>query len=220
MTDTTKYLNPLGYEKISTLIRKFSIPCIIATLVNSVYNLVDQIFIVMGVGLLGNGATNVTFPLITISLSLSQLIGIGCSTSFSIGLGEKNYKKAEHAAENAIWLVVIFGALFAAAVTLFTQPLLYAFGATNDLMPYAIPYTKIIAFGQPLQIGSFVICNFIRADGKPKYSMAVSMTGAFLNMILDPLVVFVLVKDDPIRAIQGVALATAFSQCVSFLMAI
>ena len=142
--------NPLGYEKPSVILRKYSIPGVVANLVSSLYNMVDQIFIGQGIGLLGVGATNVAFPLTTICLSLSLLIGIGCSSSFSIALGNGDKKRAEHAVENAVWMSALAGFILLGAIELFLVPMLTAFGATQDILPYAVVYVRIVAkIGRP-----------------------------------------------------------------------
>ena len=130
--------NILGKEKIGKLIRKFSIPCIISMLVNSLYNIVDQIFIGQGVGYLGNGATNVVFPLVMIGLAFSLMIGDGSSAYLSLKLGENKKEEAEKGVGNGFILSVILSILFCAITLIFLPQLLNMFGCTDNLRDYAI----------------------------------------------------------------------------------
>ena len=129
--------NILGTEKISKLMLKFSIPCIISLLVNSLYNIVDQIFIGWGVGYLGNGATNVVFPITMISLAFSLMLGDGAGAFLSIKLGEKKKEEASIGVGNAITLSVIVSTLLCIISLIFMHKLLDIFGATEELLPYA-----------------------------------------------------------------------------------
>ena len=129
--------NPLGFEKESKLLVNFAIPCIISMLVTALYNIVDQIFIGQGVGMLGNAATNIAFPLSTTCTAISLLIGIGGATNFSLKLGEGDKKESGGYAGNAIVLMGIFGICLLAVVLLFLTPMLKFFGATSDVLPYA-----------------------------------------------------------------------------------
>ena len=141
--------NPLGTRAIGPLIAKFAVPAIISGLVSALYNIVDQIFIGQSVGLLGNGATNVAFPLVTICTGITLLLGIGSASNFSLALGRQDKETAVHIAANGIALMVICGCLLCAVVTLFLHPLLVAFGATEQNLPYAMLYTRVRP-GHPL----------------------------------------------------------------------
>ena len=145
----TKQENPLGYEKISKLLRGFAIPSIIAMVVSSLYNIVDQIFIGQGVGYLGNAATNVSYPLTTICLAIALLIGIGSASRFSLHLGAGEKEDAARVVGNGISMMVVFGIIYAIVIEIFLDPLLTVFGATAEIMPYAKEYTRIIALGMP-----------------------------------------------------------------------
>jgi len=203
--------NPLGYEKESKLLINFAIPCIISMLVTALYNIVDQIFIGQGVGMLGNAATNVAFPLSTTCTAISLLIGIGSASNFSLELGAGNDKKSADYAANCIIMFAIFGLCLFAAVTLFLTPMLKFFGATDEVLPYAQAYTRITAFGFPFLIGNTAMSKLILADGSPRYSMMSMLTGAVINTILDPLFIF---KFN--MGMTGAALATIIGQYVSF----
>ena len=182
--------NPLGYQSIPSLLKSFAIPSIIAMLVGSLYNIVDQVFIGQGVGYLGNAATNVSYPLTTICLAISLLIGIGSASRFSLYLGSGRQENAAKVAGNGICMMVVFGVIYAVLVELFLTPLLTAFGATAAVMPYAATYSRIIALGMPFQIITTGMSKLILADGSPKYSMTCTLIGAVINTILDPLFIF------------------------------
>lgn len=210
---TTK--NPLGYEKLPKLLRGFAIPSIIAMLVSSLYNIVDQIFIGQGVGYLGNAATNVAFPLTTICLAIALLIGIGSASNFSLALGAGDQDKAARVTGNAVCMMITFGVLYAIVVEIFLNPLLMAFGSTADVMPYAQSYTRITAIGMPLLILTNGMSNLARADGSPKYSMFCMVVGAIINTILDPIFIFVFDL-----GIAGAAWATIIGQFFSCVLAV
>ena len=200
MNDTNEN-NPLGYEKLSVLLKRFAIPSIIAMVVSSLYNIVDQIFIGQGVGYLGNAATNVAFPLTTICLAITLLISIGSASRFSLSLGEGDADRAAQAVGNALAMMVLFGILYTLCIEIFLVPLLNAFGATQDVLPYAI-----ITNG---------MSNLARADGSPNYSMMCMLIGAIINTILDPLFIFKFHM-----GVRGAAFATVIGQFFSFLMAL
>ena len=214
MNTKTQQTNALGYEKLPKLLRGYAIPSIIAMLVSSLYNIVDQIFIGQGVGYLGNAATNVAYPLTTICLAIALLIGIGSASRFSLELGAGRKENAELAVGNAVSMMVIFGILYVIIIELFLHPLLIAFGSTSEVLPYAESYTRITAVGMPLLIITNGMSNLARADGSPKYSMTCMIVGAIINTILDPLFIFVFDM-----GVAGAAFATVIGQFFSFLMA-
>ena len=205
--------NILGKEKIGKLIRKFSIPCIISLLVNSLYNIVDQIFIGWGVGYLGNGATNVVFPLTMICLAFSLMFGDGASAYLSLKLGEKKKEEAGKGVANGIAMSVII-ALIMCVITLgFLPQLLKVFGCTDNLREYALKYGYIIAIGLPFMMIGTTLNSIIRADGNPKYAMTSMVLGAILNTILDPIFIFVFKM-----GVEGAAIATVISQIFTFII--
>ena len=205
--------NILGKEKIGKLIRKFSIPCIISLLVNSLYNIVDQIFIGWGVGYLGNGATNVVFPLTMICLAFSLMFGDGASAYLSLKLGEKKKEEAGKGVANGIAMSVII-ALIMCVITLgFLPQLLKVFGCTDNLREYALKYGYIIAIGLPFMMIGTTLNSIIRADGNPKYAMTSMVLGAILNTILDPIFIFVFKM-----GVEGAAIATVISQILTFII--
>ena len=182
--------NPLAAEKISRLIAKFAIPAIISMLVNSLYNIVDQIFIGQGVGMLGNAATNIAFPISIICTATALLLGIGSASNYNLESGAGCPEKAAQIAGTGLSMLVICGTLIGAAVLVFLDPLLYVFGVTPDILPFARDYTGITAFGIPFLILTTGGNHLIRADRSPTYSMACVLTGAIINTILDPLFIF------------------------------
>lgn len=205
--------NILGKEKISKLIKKFSIPCIISLLVNSLYNIVDQIFIGQGVGYLGNGATNVVFPLVMIGLAFSLMFGDGASAYLSLKLGEKKKDEAKIGIGNGIALCVISSIIFCVITLLFLPVFLKIFGCTDNLRDYAMSYGRIIAIGFPFSMIGTTLNSIIRADGSPKYSMTSMLAGAVLNTILDPIFIFIFHK-----GVEGAAFATLISQILTFVL--
>ena len=218
MTQTisqTEQGNPLGYEKLPVLLKSYAIPSIIAMLVSSLYNIVDQIFIGQGVGYLGNAATNVSYPLTTICLAIALLIGIGSASCFSLELGAGREEQAARTVGNAVSMMVFMGILYVVAVEWFLTPLLTVFGATQEIMPYAESYTRITAAGMPMLILTNGLSNLARADGSPKYSMICMVVGAVINTVLDPVFIFVLHQ-----GVAGAAIATVVGQLVSCLMAL
>lgn len=205
--------NILGQEKISKLLIKFSIPCIISLLVNSLYNIVDQIFIGWGVGYLGNGATNVVFPLTMICLGFALMLGDGASSYLSLKLGEKKKEEAAKGVANGVIISLVISILFCTISLIFMPQLLNAFGCTEALKEYALDYGYIIAIGIPFFMIGTTLNSIIRADGNPKYSMTSMIIGAVLNIILDPIFIFVFKM-----GVKGAAIATIISQFVTFVM--
>lgn len=215
MQSTLEKQNPLATEKIGKLIVKFAVPATISFLVSALYNIVDQIFIGQGVGMLGNAATNVAFPITTISTAIALLIGVGSASNFNLHLGAGNKDKAAKIAGNGISMMILSGVSLCVLIIIFLQPLLTAFGATEQVMPFAMTYTGITTLGIPLIIFTTGGSQLIRADGSPTYAMICMLSGALLNTILDPLFIFVFDMQ-----IAGAAWATVISQLVSFILVI
>ena len=205
--------NILGKEKIGKLMRKFSIPCIISMLVNSLYNIVDQIFIGWGVGYLGNGATNIVFPLNMICLAFALMIGDGTSAYLSLKLGEKKKDEAKRGVANGILTSILISIVFFVVILALLPQLLNLFGCTEALRPYALDYGFIIATGLPFMMVGTTLNSIIRADGSPKYSMVSMVSGALLNTILDPIFIFVFNM-----GVKGAAIATIVSQVLTFIL--
>lgn len=207
--------NPLGYQPIGTLLPKFAIPSIISFLVSALYNIVDQIFIGQGVGQLGNAATTVAFPLVTICTALALLLGVGSASNFNLRMGEGRREEAQRIVGTGLSTIVIFGFALAILVLLFLRPLLILFGATASNLSYALIYTRITALGYPLVIFSTASSQLIRADGSPTYSMTCQIAGAVLNTLLDYIFVFPMGM-----GMAGAAWATVLGQLLSALLAL
>ncbi len=214
-TNISQEQNPLGTAPVGGLIGKFAIPAIISMLVSALYNIVDQIFIGQGVGMLGNAATNVAFPVTTIATALALLLGIGGASNYNLEMGAGREKKASSIAGTALSTLVITGVILAVAVLLFLRPLLSLFGATTDVMPYAVDYLGITAVGLPFYALSIGGNHIVRADRSPTYSMTCVLTGAIVNTILDPLFIFGFGW-----GIKGAAWATVIGQIVSGILVV
>lgn len=209
MSETTKN-NPLGTERVGSLMVKFAVPSIIAMLVGALYNIVDQLFIGQAVGTLGNAATNIAFPLSTSCIALALLFGIGGASNFNLAMGEERKEEAASYAGNAAVLLIGSGLVLFLVTQLFLTPLLAFFGAPADVMPYAKVYVRITSIGFPCLILTAGGCHLIRADGSPKMSMICNLIGAGINTVLDA--IFVL----GFRwGMAGAALATIIGQIVS-----
>jgi len=206
------YHNPLGEEKISKLLIKFSVPAIVGMLVNALYNIVDRIYIGNAVDLGKNGLAGITigFPLMLIMLAIGVLFGVGGATLFSIRLGQKREEEAEHVLGNSFILMVIAGIIYMILGQIFLEPLLKLFGASEVVLPYSIEYMRIIFFGSTFQILSMGLNHFIRADGSPKIAMMTMFIGAGINIVLDPVFIFGFNM-----GMAGAALATIIAQGVS-----
>lgn len=207
--------NKLGTEPVKKLIAKFAITSIISMLVSSLYNIVDQIFIGQGVGLLGNAATNVAFPVTIACTAAALLLGIGSASNYNLESGAGNEKEACKIAGTGLCLLGVCGLLIAAVVLIFLEPLLHLFGATSEVLPFAKDYTGITALGVPFLVLTTGGNHLVRADKSPAYSMICMLTGAILNTILDPLFIFSFGW-----GIKGAAWATVIGQVISGLMVI
>lgn len=194
--------NPLGSEPVSTLLRRFAVPSVIAMLVSALYNMVDQLFIGHSIGVLGNAATNVAFPLSMVCTSIGLLCGIGGAANFNLCMGRREPEHAKSYVGSAISMLAILGVILCVAVQLFLHPMMLLFGATPDVIDYACTYTRITS-------------NLIRADGSPKFSMLCNLVGAIVNTILDPLFIFVFHM-----GMAGAALATITGQILSFALVV
>lgn len=207
--------NPLGAEPVSVLLRRFAVPSVIAMLVSALYNMVDQLFIGHSIGVLGNAATNVAFPLSMVCTSIGLLCGIGGAANFNLCMGRKETEHAKSYVGNAVSMLAILGVILCIAVQLFLRPMMILFGATADVLTYACTYTRITSIGFPFLIVTIGGSNLIRADGSPNYSMACNLVGAVVNSILDPLFIFVFHM-----GMAGAALATITGQVLSFLLVV
>ena len=207
--------NPLGTLPINQLLARFAIPSIIAMLVSALYNIVDQFFIGRSVGMLGNAATNVAFPLTITCTALSLMFGIGGAANFNLSMGHGEREDAARYAGNAVFMLFFTGLILCLGVRLFLKPLMIAFGATAEVLDYSLVYTGITSLGFPFLILTTGGSNLIRADGSPRFSMVCTLTGALINTILDPLFIFTFHM-----GMAGAALATISSQLFSAILVI
>ena len=200
----------LEKEKIGKLMLKYSIPCILSLLVGALYNMVDQVYIGWGVGYLGNGATNVVFPLTVVVLAFATMIGDGACTFVSISLGRKDQGSAKGGVGNAIVIALVCSTVLTVGFTLFQEPILRVFGATENNLPYAKEYFTYLIIGIPFYLLTNALNPIIRSDGSPRFAMAAVLVGAVLNVILDPIAIFVFHW-----GMMGAAVATVVGQVVS-----
>lgn len=207
--------NPLAKEKIGRLILRYGIPATVSFLVSALYNIVDQIFIGQSVGMYGNAATNVAFPLSTICTATFLLIGVGSAANFNLNLGAGDKEKASEIAGTGVMMLAISGVVLSAIVLIFLEPLMLAFGATEQVLSYALTYTGIVALGFPFLIFSSGASQLVRADGSPTYSMICVLSGAAINTVLDPILIFGFNM-----GMAGAAIATVAGQVVSCILVI
>jgi len=209
ITDTELTLET---KKISVLVWEYSIPAIIGTLVNSLYNIVDRIFIGQGVGAYAISGLAITFPVTILASSLGMLVGVGAASRISISLGERKKHTAEQILGNSLILILLFNAVIMTLFYVYLDPILLAFGATANTLPYAREYLQIVLIGNVFISLCYSFNNMMRASGYPKKAMITMLIGALLNIILDP--VFIFVFD---LGIAGVAWATVISMFVGML---
>lgn len=202
--------NSLAVEPVGRLLFRFAIPSIIAMLVSSLYNIVDQFFIGNSVGELGNAATNISFPLSISCVAVALLFGIGGASAFNITMGEGNSQKAVYYLGNASVMLFGCGVVLCVVTLLCLEPLLLFFGSPDNVLGYAKTYTRIVAMGFPFLILTAGGGHLIRADGRPVISMVCNITGAVVNVFLDALLVSVLEM-----GMSGAAIATIIGQFLS-----
>lgn len=203
----------LGTERLGVLLRKFAIPCIFSLIISCLYNIVDQIFVGNGVGYLGNAATGVIFPITVVGWGLSLFFGDGAAASLSMSLGENKGQDIHRSVGNAILGSFFSGVVVVVIAYLWGDGLLRMIGATDANIQMAHDYGVIIFAMMPLAMTQNTLASIIRADGSPKYAMAAMLTGAVINIIGDPVAIFVLDM-----GVKGAAWATILGQFVSFLI--
>ena len=214
MNEQTATEASFGSQNVTKLILKFGVPCAISLVVNALYNIVDQIFIGQSVGYLGNAATNVSFGLVVLASAFAVFIGDGTAAYYSLMLGAGKKEKASLGVGNCFTLLGLFSILFVAIGFIFITPLLKLFGATPDVMSYALTYTRIVLIGFPAAILGTGMNSLIRADGSPNFAMATMLLGAIMNIILDPIFIF---KFN--MGVKGAAIATIIGQYASLILA-
>lgn len=209
----------LEHEKLSTLMRNYAIPCIISLLVGALYNIVDQIFIANAnyLGSYGNAANTVVFPLTVVALAIAVMIGDGCCAFVSISLGSKNPKHASQSIGNAIVLCIISSFLLTLLYLLLQTPILTAFGGrvNAETFRYSKEYFFYITLGVPFYLFGQAMNPIIRSDGSPKFAMISTLAGAFVNIILDPIFIFIFKW-----GMMGAAIATVAGQILTAILAI
>ncbi len=205
----------LAEQPVLKLMLKYATPAVISMLISALYNMVDQIYIGRGIGTIANGATNVVYPITVIALAFALLIGNGCAAYFSISQGKKEYDAAKKSVGCAVVLVIFVSIFIAVMYAIFREPILASFGATKNNIGYAREYYKYIIIGIPFFMIDSTLNSIIRADGSPKYAMTATCVGCVINIILDPIAIFVLDW-----GMMGAALATVTGQIVSGSMAL
>lgn len=204
----------LRHEKIWILLFRYSIPAIIAMMVTSLYNVVDRAFIgsMKGVGSIAIAGLGVTMPVFTLIIAFGMLVSVGASTSLSIKLGERNKKEAEKILGNALTLSIIISIIITVLGLVFLEDILFLLGASRDSISYAKDYMSVILVGTPFNLIAFSLNNAIRAEGNPKLAARTMIVGCILNLILDPIFIFVFNL-----GIKGAAIATVLCQVVVFI---
>ena len=205
--------NYLGTEKVGSLLRKFAVPCIFSLLISCLYNIVDQIFVGNGIGYLGNAATGVIFPITVVGWGLSLFFGDGAAAVLSVSLGRKETQKIHKSVVNSILCSFLAGLVITVAGYLGGDHLLRLIGATDANLTLARDYGFIIYAMIPFALVQNTLASIIRADGSPRYAMGAMLAGAAINIVGDPLAIFVLDL-----GIKGAAWATILGQFVSFLI--
>ncbi len=205
--------NPLGEESVGSLLKQFAVPSIIAMLVSSLYNIVDQLFIGQKLKELGNAATNISFPLSISCVAIALLFGIGGASAFNLAMGKGKKEEAVYYLGNAAVCMFGCGLLLCMITELFLEPMLRFFGSPENVLGYAVTYTRIVGFGFPFLIFATGGGHLIRADGAPKFTMLCNLAGAVVNTVLDALFIFGFDW-----GMAGAAWATVIGQVVSFVM--
>lgn len=201
------HTNPLGTAPIPRLIVKYSIPTTLTLMVNYLYNIVDQIFIGQGVGITGMAATNVAFPLTIFVNAVALLLGDGCAANISLCLGRREREEADRTVSQAAALILAGGFGAALLCGVFAPQIALLFGSTETAYQESLAYMRTIAWGIPFQMLCPAFTAIIRADGAPQYTMKCMMTGAVINLILDPLFIFPLGM-----GVVGAGIATVIGQ--------
>lgn len=207
--------NYLGTEKVGVLLKKFAIPCIFSLIISCLYNIVDQIFVGNGVGYLGNAATGVIFPITVIGWGVSLFFGDGAAADLSVSFGKNETQDIHSSVGNSILCSFLCGAVIIAVSYLWGDNLLRLIGATDANISLAHDYGFIIYAMMPFALVQNTIASIIRADGSPRYAMCAMLVGAVINMIGDPVAIFVLDL-----GIKGAAYATILGQFVSFIICV
>ena len=207
----------LETRKISTLLKEYAVPGIIAMTASSLYNVVDSIYIghIKDVGALAISGLAVTFPIMNLGTAIGTLVGVGASTLVSMLLGQKNYVTANKVLPNVVTLNVVLGAIFSILLLCFLKPVLFFFGASEAIYPFARDYMIIILAGFIISHLYFGLNGMIRATGNPKLAMGLTLFTVISNAILDPIFIFGLGL-----GVKGAAIATVLCQTMSLVYSI
>ena len=209
----------LGREPVGRLMRKYAVPCIISLLVGALYNIVDQIFIANAsyLGSYGNAANTVVFPLTVIALAIAVMIGDGCCAFVSLSLGKGEPDKAKKSVGNSVLMTIVSSLLLCAVYLIFSDGIIAMFGGTvnEETLRHSKEYFFYISLGIPFYMFGQAMNPIIRADGSPGFAMISTLAGAVLNMILDPIFIFVFRW-----GMMGAAVATVIGQIVTALLAV
>ena len=197
----------LGTEKIGKLLMQYAIPAIIAMTASSLYNITDSIFIGHGVGALAISGLALTFPLMNLAAAFGSLVGMGAATLMSVRLGQKDYDTANKILGNVFVLNLIFGLAYTVVVLSFLDPILYFFGASSATLPYAHQYMEVILLGNVVTHMYLGLNAMLRSTGRPQKAMYATLFSVLINIVLNPLFIFVFKW-----GIQGSAFATVISQ--------
>ena len=203
----------LRSASIYKLLPQFAIPAILSGLISAVYNIVDQIFIGRVVGLLGNAATNIAFPVVLLCTAVSIMAGVGCSAGFNLASGKQRQEEAGCFVGQCLDLLLLLGLGIGAVTLVFLQPLLILFGSTAAVLPYAHSYLGLVAWGIPFSILGVGGSIIIRSDGSPGYALGAVLAGAVLNVVLDAW--FMLGLD---LGMAGAAGATVIGQALTMVL--
>ena len=209
----------LGTERIGKLMRQYAIPCIISLLVGALYNIVDQIFIANAsyLGSYGNAANTVVFPLTVVALAIAVMIGDGCCAFVSMALGRNEADKARRSVGNAVVLSIAGSLVLTAIYLVFADGIIAMFGGTvnEETFRHAQEYFFYITLGIPFYMFGQAMNPVIRADGSPRFAMVSTLAGAVINIILDPIFIFVFKW-----GMMGAAVATVIGQVATALLAV
>ncbi len=206
-------ITELGTESVRKLLLRYALPGIIAMTAMSLYNMVDSIFIGHGVGAMALSGLTVAKPFMDICAAFGTLVGVGASSLVAIKLGQKDYRSANDVLANVVILNALLGSLIMAVGLYWLDPILYAFGASAETIVYARDYMEIILWGNILTHIYFGLNSMLRSMGHPKISMYATILAVALNVVLDPIFIFVLDM-----GVRGAALATILSQLVSVIV--
>lgn len=207
--------NPLETDPIPKLIVRYAVPTSLTLMVNYLYNIVDQIFVGQGVGITGMAATNIAFPLTILVNAVALMLGDGCAANISLCLGRKEQREADSTISHALTLILASGLLAALACGIFAPQIVVLFGATPTAYAESLSYMRAIAWGIPFQLLCPAFTAIIRADGSPQYMMKCMMTGAVINLILDPIFIF------PLKmGVVGAGIATVIGQVAAGCLAL